>query len=462
MTTPLYPITPSATRHNGQAYAQVSDGMLATSENMIQTGFTDPVSSLPWMTVQGAFEWCAYLDSNLVDAVVPLAGGVTLAGNNTYSGTSTFSGPVVLDGAVTFGAAGVLNPRCTTITPTTETITAQTKDLWELAEPASDVVLTLATPAEPCTVAFLMAAPFVTYSVAIKDASTNVLATFAPTVGPTTYLAWAVLTFDGTAWKAAEFSTDAPTYATLAAYSGTDGSQLVGVKAITSTQGGAYNIAAGTLRSVLQAMTNSYASSFLLASQVIGDGAALVGVQAITSIPGNIPAGTVEAALQTLADARPVGAALLVTESASPIIVGGWLAANQGSFLDGGNSTDQLMQPLSAGHGEIVTEVRIWVVGAETTRPAAPLSFEILVVNLSTGATTTTLGPFTDAAANGGAAGQYGGVHAISSGAISITVDRTQYRYLVVVSGESGSGSTSGALYHGADRVTAQPAVYPS
>jgi hypothetical protein len=140
-----------------------------------------------------------------------------------------------------------------------------------------------------------------------------------------------------------------------------------------------------------------------------------------------------------------------------------WLDTSNGcNGLAGG---DVLMQPISAGIYEAISAVDVDVVGAESTRPASPLSFQILRVTLPSGELTWWPSPSTsyvDAAPCGSGAGEYGGPHQITSGLISITIE-PGYDYFVILTGESGAESSAGDVFYATQRYTiAASAAYPN
>jgi hypothetical protein len=269
--------------------------------------------------------------------------------------------------------------------------------------------------------------------------------------------------------------------AALASQVPTDGASLVGIEALASTLVQPWTglvpltLGPSTLRVALGVLLDNLVPAFALQSTTTSEsGSTWIGVDALSWGGGNIAAGTLRATLTAIVDNLPIGTAQVVKESGAISVnnplTGGWQSPNSAAseWQDVGatsapNPGDTLFQEITAGHGETITQVRVWVIGQSsgtkpTTNPgtSSPLSFSVVEQNIETGAQTShpVSGAYADTATNGTGAGDYGARHAITSPVLSITINRATSRYFVIMAGEYGTGSSDTALFFGSDRTT--------
>lgn len=131
-----------------------------------------------------------------------------------------------------------------------------------------------------------------------------------------------------------------------------------------------------------------------------------------------------------------------------------WLCdtvSGTGKWFALGSAAEVLTQPLHVPHGATITGVSVYVQGdsGHVGLPATPPKFYIHETDVTTG-TVTSYGPYTDGSASTGA---FQAVHAISSGAISVSVSRAASRFCLALSTESGANAKTLLGYLGA-RVT--------
>lgn len=106
-------------------------------------------------------------------------------------------------------------------------------------------------------------------------------------------------------------------------------------------------------------------------------------------------------------------------------------------------ASDEGQSVMDLPHGAVLTKLAVTVLPSNATPPAgAKVKIQLTKWNLSTGAVTnlyTTTDPTTGTS--------YGTVHSFDTGTIAETIDRTLYRYVMNLIGETGSGSAGAFLY---------------
>jgi hypothetical protein len=154
-------------------------------------------------------------------------------------------------------------------------------------------------------------------------------------------------------------------------------------------------------------------------------------------------------------------AGIIVAEGGAVTCVttGGWLidAEGQGIYTDMNITGDVLRQEITAPNGSTVTQVRVYVKGSQATKPVTSMVLNVWAYDAATNTATNT--GVTDNAPNGTGANEYGAEHVISTGTISLPINRSGgNRYFLTVNGDFGGTAGVGQFY-GSDRTTVMSTI---